>query len=71
MAKTRQVLKLEDGGRKFSIVHHEEDKHNPYWIYRHTWGLRECGYGCAEHKRIEVKCADLHSCLYYLGGQVW
>lgn len=71
MAKTKQVLKLEDGGRKFSVVYHEEDKRNPYWIYRHTWGLRECGYGCSEHKRIEAKCADLHSCLYYLGGQVW
>ena len=70
MAKTRQVLKLEDGGRKFSIVYHDGDQ-NPYWIYRHSWGVRKCGYGYSEQKRIEVKYADLRSCLYYLSGEVW
>lgn len=65
MAKTRQVLKVADGGRKFSIVYREGDQ-NPYIIYRHTWGVRKCGYGYAEHKRIEVKYADLRSCLFYL-----
>lgn len=69
MAKTRQVLKLEDGGRKFSVVYHEGDQ-NPYWIYRHKWALRECGYGMSERKRIEVKYADLRSCLFFLSGNV-
>lgn len=65
MAKTRQVLKLEDGGRKFSVVYHDGDQ-NPYWIYRHTWELRECGYGYGERKRIVDKYANLESCLYFL-----
>jgi hypothetical protein len=69
MAKTRQVLKLEDGGRKFSVVYHDGDQ-NPYWIYRHTWALRECGYGCSERKRIEAKYADMRSCLFFLSGNV-
>ena len=69
MAKTRQVLKMDACGRKFTVVFHEGDE-NPYWIYRHTWGLRECGCGCAERKRIEAKYADMRSCLYYLSGNV-
>lgn len=66
MAKTRQVMKLEANGKKFSVIYRESDKSNPFWVYRHTWGLRECGYGYAEHKRIEVKYANIESCLYYL-----
>lgn len=66
MSKTRQVMKICENGKKFSIVYHEDDKMNPFWVYRHTWGLRQCGYGCAEHKRIEIKYADIQSCLYYL-----
>lgn len=64
---TRQIMKLEFGGRKFTIIHHNEDKIHPFWVYRHTWGLRDCGYGMSEKKRIEVKFSDLKSCLYYLG----
>ena len=66
MAKTKQCLKLDAGGKKFSVVYHADDKYNPFWVYRHTWGLKRCGYGYAEHKSIEVKYADLKSCLYYL-----
>ena len=63
--KTWQILKLSDNGKTFSVVYHEGAV-NPYWLYRHSWGLRKCGYGMAEHKRIEVKYADLKSCLIYL-----
>lgn len=63
---TRQVLKVNEGGKKFSVVFHEGDK-NPYWIYRHTWGVSGAGY--AERKRIEVKYADFASCMYYLTAQ--
>lgn len=69
MAKTTQVLKIETGGKKFSVVRHEGDAINPYWVYRHSWGVRECGYGMSEHKRIEVKYADMRSCLFYLASQ--
>jgi len=65
MAKTRQLLKMNVDGRKFSVVYHE-GCNNPYWIYRHTWGLRECGYGYSERKRIEIKYADFKSCMIYL-----
>ena len=67
MAKTRQILKMCEAGKKFSIVYHEGAR-NPYWIYRHTWAMRECGYGCSERKRIEVKYADMKSCLFYLAS---
>ena len=70
MAKTTQVLKMCTNGRKFSVIHHEDDKVNPFWIYRHTWGLRECGYSMAEHKRLEVKYADMRSCLFFLANNV-
>lgn len=68
MAKTRQIMKATEGGKTFSIVYHE-GVNNPYWIYRHTWGLRKSGCGCSEHKRIEVKYADFVSCLYYLTNE--
>lgn len=66
---TRQVLKVTDHGRTFSVVYHEGDE-NPYWIYRHSWGQRKCGNGYAEHKRIEKKYFDMRSCLYYLSGEL-
>ena len=66
MAKTKQVMKLESNGRKFTIVKHEDDEINPFWVYSHSWSIRECGYGMSERKRIEVKYTDMKSCLYYL-----
>lgn len=69
MAKTRQVLKLEEEGQKFTVVYHEECV-NPFWVYRHTRGLRQCGYGMSEKKRIEVKYADVKSCLYYIAQAI-
>ncbi len=69
MAKTRQVMKIAENGKKFSIIYNDGDKMNPFWVYRHTWGLRKCGYGYAEHKRIEVKYADMRSCMFWLAQQ--
>lgn len=69
MAKTRQVMKIAENGKKFSIIYNDGDKMNPFWVYRHTWGLRECGYGYAEHKRIEAKYADMRSCMFWLAQQ--
>lgn len=70
MAKSTQIMKLVANGKKFSIVYRPDSKTNPYTVYRHTWGLRECGYGMSEHKRIEVKYADLRSCLFYLANSI-
>ena len=69
MAKTIQLLKMNADGRKFSVVFHEYTE-NPYWIYKHTWELRGCGYGYSERKRIVAKYADMRSCLYYLAQSV-
>lgn len=69
MAKTRQILKLDVNGRKFTVIYHDGDN-NPYWIYHHTWALRECGYGMSERKRIVDKYADFKSCMYYLTNAV-
>ena len=65
MANTRQVLKVADNSGKYSVVHHENDQMNPFWVYRHTWERNDLGY-YSERKRIAAKYADLKSCLYYL-----
>ena len=65
MAKTRQILKMAEGGKKFSVVYRDGER-NPYVVYRHTWGLRKDRCGCSEHKRIEVRYADMRSCLFYI-----
>ena len=70
MGKTWQVLKMNDHGQAFSVIFHEDDKRNPYWLYRHTWGARKNGLGYTEHKRIECKYADMTSCLYYLARAI-
>ena len=70
MSKTNQVLKLEANGRKFTVVLHHDGSGNPFWVYRHTWSVRTCGYGCSERKRVEVKYADMRSCLYYLANEI-
>ena len=67
MAKTAQVLKMTDRGEKYSVVYHDGST-NPYWVYHHTWEIRECGYGYGERKRIVAKYADMKSCLCYLSG---
>lgn len=70
MANTITVMKLNANGKKFSVVYHPNDSMNQYWVYRHSWGLRECGYGMSEKKRIEVKYADMRSCLIYLTNAI-
>ena len=67
--KTRQVLKLDANGRKFTILYHE-GVNNPYWIYRHTWSPRQDGCGYSERKRIEVKYEDIQSCLFHLAFSI-
>lgn len=67
MQKTEQVIKINGRSGKYSVVYHEGAT-NPYWVYRHTWELRECGYGYGERKRIVVKYADMKRCLCYLSS---
>lgn len=66
MAKTSQVLKLECGGRKFSVVRYNGDSNNPFWVYRITRTFKGDGCGVVENRNLEVKFADMRSCLYYL-----
>lgn len=70
MAKATQLLKMCANGRKFSVVYREDQKYNPYYVYRHTWSLRECGYGYGERKRVEVRYADMKSCMIYLTNAI-
>ena len=73
MAKTKQVLKMDVNGKKFSVVFREKDSRNPYCVYRHTyaWAARDDGaHVYSERKRIEVKYADMRSCLFYLANAV-
>lgn len=67
--KSWQVLTMCEGGKKFSVIFHNDGRTNPYYLYRHTWGVRKDGYGYGERKRIEVKYADFRSCLYYIVNQ--
>lgn len=68
--KTFQLAKIDNKGKRFSIVYHSDDKYTPYWIYRHTWGIAKSGYGCREHKRIEIKYTDIKSCLLYIANEM-
>lgn len=73
MAKTKQVLKMDVHGKRFSVVYREADSRTPYCVYRHTytWAAREGGaHVYSERKRIEVKYTDMRSCLFYLANAV-
>lgn len=65
MASTRQCLKCSDKNGVFSVVYHESDSNNPYWLYKHTWERNKYGY-YTERKRLQVKYADMGSCLYHI-----
>ena len=65
MANTRQVLKCADKSGVYTVVYHESDKFNPYWIYKHTWERTEYGY-YTERKRLQEKYGDMKSCLYHI-----
>lgn len=58
MAKTRQVLDLQDDGQHYSVIYCEGQT-NPYRLYR-RW------YDRGEHRKLVQKYADLQSCLYLL-----
>lgn len=68
--KTTQVLKLNVCGVHYSCILHHDDEFNPFWLYRHTWQLRECGYGMSERRRLVAKYADINSVLYHLAQNV-
>ena len=69
MPRSKQVLKMDVNGRKYSVVYRELCD-TPYWVYRHSWALRECGYGMSERKRLEGRYADFKSCMIYLTSVV-
>lgn len=56
---TRQVLKLQDSGRRFIVTFKEGQPRNPYTLYELTWDM-------GEHRRQIVKYQNLESCLYHL-----
>ena len=64
MAKTRQVLKMNENGHHYTVVK-VEDKANPYRVYRHTWEQNKYGY-LTERKRCVEKYANMASVLLFL-----
>ena len=68
MAKQRQVLKMNVNGRDFCVVYRQDQKTNPYYIYRRTWV--PSSYGLKERKTIEAKYADMRSCLFWLANAI-
>ena len=64
----RQVLKIHDKSCWFSVVFHEDQEFNPYWVYKHTMVTNKFGY-YTERKRIAVKYAELKSCLFYIANE--
>lgn len=64
---TRQILKVNEDGRWFSIVK-TDDEVNPYRVYRHSWGMGKYQY-CTEHKKLVEKYADMRSCMIFLASQ--
>lgn len=60
MAKTRQVLDLQDNGLHYSVIYCEGQT-NPYRLYKRWYA----GPG-GEHRKLIEKYADLRSCLYLL-----
>jgi len=65
--KTWQVLKIDCFGKRFQVVYHDGCV-NPFWIYRITDVPTDHGY-YRQRKTIEVKYADMKSCMFYLTQQ--
>lgn len=65
--KTKQVLKIDACGKRFSVVYHDGQV-NPFCVYRITDVPTEYGY-YRQRKTIEVKYADMKSCMIYLTQQ--
>lgn len=65
--KTKQVLKIDACGKRFSVVYHDGDI-KPFWLYRITYVWSEHD-GYRQRKTIEVKYADMKSCMIYLAQQ--
>ena len=52
--KTKQLLKMGYCGHSYSIVYNFEATHNPFVLYKHTYG----------HRKMLYKFEDFESCLY-------
>ena len=64
----RQILKVSENGRHFTVVK-TEDEFNPYRVYSHSWEVGRYGY-YTDHKRLVAKYADMYSVMVFLTEQV-
>ena len=62
MAKTTQVLKLNDHGERFTVVKRNDIRNNPYRVYKHFWD------GGKPHKIMVAKYQTMESVLFYLSA---
>lgn len=63
--KTKQVMKMNVHGAKFSVTFKEGTNINPYTLYRYEWGIDKNGYP-VEHKKKIDSYQNFESCLYHL-----
>ena len=56
-------------GKKFTVVVHFDDKCNKFWVYRYSYVWNETQKRYKQRKTLEVKYADMRSCLAWLTCQ--
>lgn len=65
MANTTQIMKLTHNGKTFSVIKHNNDDVNPYWLYLRYYEYNKyCQW--TERRKLLVKYANMESVLYYL-----
>ena len=63
MAKTMQVVYVNDYGKCYKVIRHFGDIYNPYWIY-HEYNDFKVGR-LVHHRKLMGKYANLASCFYW------
>ena len=66
----RQVAKISDGLAQYKVVFDDQIETNPYKICMYWTEKSDEWPGWKQKQKQVMRCADLSSCLYYLGGDV-
>lgn len=64
---TRQILKLNDNGKKYTVVY-REGQGKPYCVYKHSMKIGKYGYP-TESKNMVMKSADMRGCLLHIATE--
>lgn len=63
---SRQIMKMEWKDGSYIVIKDDNDKFNPYKLYR-TW-YELTAYGLHKRQKLLVKYGDQLSCMYHLLG---